>query len=163
MAKKEIQNEATTELQEIWVHRKKANLVTICFAEQVDLRIFPGNTRISDPVILQAIQNPKLNHGWLALLKTGAIKILNSTSEDKSAAQPKAVPFSSMNAKDAIELIRGLYSVAELEQMLSEEQSKRSRGSVVQAIEDQIKQLKDGDPDSIDDSFSPSDNDEDEE
>ncbi len=148
MAKPAAQNKKE-ELKEIWVHRSKPNLVTLALAEDLNLRIFPGNTRISNQEILQALATPKVNHGWLSLLESGAIKIINSNKEDSSEDQTSIKPFTSMSASKAIKLIQGLYSIPELEQMMSEEQSKSCRDSVLQAIKDQIKQLKDSDGSSI--------------
>jgi len=129
-------------LPEIWVKRNKANFVTIGFKGEISVRINPGLTCVKDQDVLKCIADPKLNINWKAFI-TNKVHELVSGKEAKS--KKETTVFTAMTADDAIKMVKETYSIPALEQLASEEQSSKSRKSVLSAIDDQVTEMKTAD------------------
>lgn len=136
-----MSEQKTKELpKELLVKRSKLNLLTLPLCHKVAAQFFPGVNRITDPEVIQYLHDKKYNHGWLAQLESGALEILSGPAEKEP--EVKTFVFTAMNASQAIEVVRGTFSIAALEKMSIDEQSSKDRKTVQDAIKDQIKTVE---------------------
>lgn len=133
------QEKAASQPKEIWVKRNKENFVTICFIGELKIRVNPGVNRIKDPDILACIADEKLNMGWKAFLSNRTHELI-SGREEKS--QEATTVFTAMAPDNALDLIKETYSVPALEIMYADEESKKARPIILNALLGQIQKMK---------------------
>lgn len=124
---------------ELWVKREKSNFVTIGFKGEISVKVYPGLNRIKDPVILAAIENDEINANWKVFIEKGTHKLV---SGNQQKSKSKTSVFTAMANDDSISMIKETYSIPALEQLYSDEQTKKARPGVLNAIQDQIKEVK---------------------
>jgi len=128
-----------TNTKELFVKRNKNNMVTIGFRGSDRVQIFPGLNRITDEKILKLIDDAEVNKTWLAFINNGTHEIVSGkTPSSKSTTSV----FTAMASDNAIDMVKNTYSIPALEKMYSDEESKKSRKSVLTAIQAQIEEMK---------------------
>lgn len=126
--------------KEMLIKRHKVNILTLCLKGDKKLMLFPNVNRVTDPEIIELLHNDKYNHGWKAQLENKACELLSGKEE--GAPTKNTTVFTAMTAEQAIKLVRETLSIPALEQMSIDEQGKKDRKTVQDAIADQIKFIK---------------------
>ena len=126
--------------------RNKANIFRIGH-----VKVFPGINEYTEEADIQVL---KSHPSYQPMLDNGVHQEITKASAKKE--QAPTTDISEMKAKDAISVIKETYSIPVLESMLEKEEENKSRVSVIEAVNDQIVEMRTPDPD-------PSDKDEDEE
>ena len=151
MAKpKDTDKEEATNYEEVVVRRNMLNLYTMPFTRNgivYSLRIQPGVNRITDPDIIECINDPKSNKMWYEFLKPtkkfphGVHEII--TGLPKGTQQN--IVFTAMDVNTCKQIVSETYSIPALEQMYADEEKKKSRKTVLTAITNQIDSQKSDD------------------
>lgn len=112
------------------VRRHRPNIFTIA-----GVTFYPGITEIKG----KDIDTVKSHRSWKAQLDAG---VMEEVSADDVKRKEKTSDIAEMSANEAIKVVRETYAIPVLQDMHDRETDKKGRVSVLNAIRDQIAEIK---------------------
>ena len=106
------------------------------------LTFYPGVTEVKNAEKIEAI---KKHPSYQALLDSGVhveVKAKPAASKTTKDAPTETMDIAQMSAKDAIPIVQNTYAIPVLEDMHTREEDGKGRKSVLNAIIDQINEIK---------------------
>lgn len=112
------------------VRRHKPNIFVLA-----GVRFYPGITEVKG----KDIDTVKSHRAWKSQLDAG---VMEEVSADDVKKKDKTGDIAEMNANDAIKVVRETYAIPVLQDMHDRETDKKGRVSILNAIRDQITEIK---------------------
>lgn len=107
------------------------------FVRHIGVRLVPGTNKIfsfQEEEFEKALENKLNKH----LVDTGEIVIIKADDDKKSAADT----LSALSSSKAIELVKDTYELSVLEEFQKEEEVGKKRKTVIEAVKQQIEDIK---------------------